>query len=134
MSSVAAGPFDVSLKPLTPHDQAPDARVARKSLDKIYRGDLDATSVGEMLSAGTPVAGSAAYVAIERVTGTLAGRSGSFMLYHTATMTRGAPDLRIGVVPDSGTGELAGIDGTMHIDIADGKHSYRFEYRIAGSP
>ena len=72
--------------------------------------------------------------AIERVTGTLAGRAGSFMLHHTATMTRGALDLRIAVVPDSGTGELAGIDGTMHIDIAGGTHSYRFDYRIAGSP
>ena len=134
MPTLAAGPFDVAIKPLTPYDQAPDARIGRMSLDKTYRGELDATAVGEMLSVGTATAGSAAYVAIERVTGTLAGRHGSFALYHTATMTRGAPDLRIAVVPDSGTGELAGIAGTMHIDIGDGKHSYRFEYRIAGNP
>jgi hypothetical protein len=134
MAAVAAGPFDVSLKPLTPYDAAPDARIGRMSLDKTYRGDLEATSIGEMLSAATATAGSAAYVALERVTGTLGGRRGSFVLYHRATMTRGAPDLRIAVVPDSGTGELAGLAGTMHIDIADGKHSYRFEYQFADTP
>ncbi|HSC30375.1 MAG TPA: DUF3224 domain-containing protein [Gemmatimonadaceae bacterium] len=131
MSTIAAGPFEVSLKPLTPYDQAPGSRIARMSLDKRYRGDLEATSVGEMLSAGTAVSGSAAYVAIERVTGTLDGRDGSFALSHIASMTRGAPDLRISVVPDSGTDGLAGISGTMQIDISGGKHSYRFEYRLA---
>lgn len=134
MSTVAAGPFEVSLEPLTPYDQTQGARIARMSLDKTYRGDLEATSIGEMLSAGSAVPGSAAYVAIERVTGTLAGRSGSFALYHTATMTRGAPDLRIAVVPDSGTGDLTGIAGTMRIDIAGGMHSYQFEYQLADHP
>ena len=130
MPSVAAGPFDVSLKPLVPYDQAPGAGIGRMSIDKIYRGDLDATSVGEMVAAHTAVPGSAVYVAIERVTGALGGRSGSFVLYHTATLTRGAPDLRITVCPDSGTGELAGLTGAMHVDIAEGAHSYRFEYTI----
>ncbi len=130
MATVAVGPFDVSLKPLAPYDQAPGAGVGRMSIDKTYRGDLDATGVGEMVTAGTAVPGSAAYVAIERVTGQLGGRAGSFVLYHTATLTRGSPDLRIAVCPDSGTGELAGLTGTMHIDITQGKHSYRFEYAI----
>lgn len=130
MPTAAVGPFDVSIKPLVPYDQAPNAGVGRLSIDKTYRGDLEATGVGEMLSAGTAVPTSAAYVAIERVSGTLGGRAGSFVLYHTATMTRGVPDLRIAVVPDSGTGELAGLAGTMHVDIAGGAHSYRFDYTI----
>jgi hypothetical protein len=132
MPCVAAGPFDVSLEPLVPYDQGPGAAVGRMSIDKTYRGDLDATGVGEMVAAQTAVPGSAVYVAIERVTGTLGGRSGSFVLYHTATLTRGAPDLRIAVCPDSGTGELAGLTGAMHVDSAEGKHSYRFEYTIGG--
>lgn len=132
MPCVAAGPFDVSLEPLVPYDQGPGAAVGRMSIDKTYRGDLDATGVGEMVAAHTAVPGSAVYVAIERVTGTLGGRSGSFVLYHTATLTRGAPDLRIAVCPDSGTGELVGLTGAMHVDSAEGKHSYRFEYTIGG--
>ncbi len=84
-----------------------------------------------MLTGGTDVKGSAGYVAIERVTGTLHGKSGSFILQHSGTLTRGAPQLTITVVPDSGTGELAGLAGTMMIIIADGKHSYEFEYTLA---
>lgn len=132
MSTVAAGPFDVSLKPLVPYDQAPGAGVGRMSIDKTFRGDLVATSIGEMVAAHTAVPGSAAYVAIERVTGTLGGRTGSFVLYHTATLTRGTSELRIAVCPDSGTGELLGLAGAMHVDIAEGQHSYRFEYTIGG--
>ena len=112
-------------------DQAEGATLGRMSIDKQFHGDLEATSKGEMLTAGTGVKGSAGYVAIERVTGTLHGRSGSFVLQHSGTMTRGAPQLTITVVPDSGTGELAGLAGRMTIEIADGKHSYDFEYTLA---
>jgi hypothetical protein len=102
------------------------------SIDKVFHGDLQATSTGEMLTAGTDVEGSAGYVAIERVIGTLHGRSGSFALQHSGLMTRGAPQLTITVVPDSGAGQLAGLAGTMGITItADGTHSYDFEYTLA---
>ena len=105
------------------------------SIDKQFHGDLEGTSQGQMLAAGTSVKGSAGYVAIEKVTGTLRGRSGSFVLQHSGTMTRGAPQLLITVVPDSGTDQLAGLTGKMNIIIAaDGKHSYEFEYTIAGNP
>jgi hypothetical protein len=101
------------------------------SLDKQFHGDLEATSKGEMLTAGTGVPGSAGYVAIERVDGTLHGRGGTFVLQHSGTMTRGAPQLTITVVPDSGAGQLAGLAGRMAITIADGKHTYDFEYTLA---
>jgi hypothetical protein len=126
----ARGSFDVSLKPLDPYNQSPEAAFGRRSIDKQFHGELQATSQGEMLSAGTPTQGSAGYVAIERVTGALAGRSGGFTLQHNATMNRGAPSLNIIVVPDSGTGQLTGLSGTMNIIIADGKHSYDFEYSL----
>ena len=100
------------------------------TIDKQYHGDLEGTGKGQMLTAGTPVKGSGAYVAIEKVAGTLKGRSGSFALQHSGTMTQGAPHLAITVVPDSGTGELKGIAGKMDIKIADGKHSYDFEYTL----
>ena len=100
------------------------------SIDKTFSGDLDATSQGEMISAGTEVQGSAGYVALERVTGTLAGRVGSFVLQHSGILNRGNPDLQITVVPDSGTGELIGLSGEMTIDVADGKHSYEFEFTL----
>jgi len=100
------------------------------SIDKDFSGDLTATSKGEMLSAGTAAKGSAVYVAVERVTGTLAGRSGSFILHHTGIMARGVPDLTIRVVPDSGTDQLVGLSGYMTILIADGKHSYTFDFSL----
>jgi hypothetical protein len=103
------------------------------AIDKRFHGDLDATSEGEMLSAGTAVQGSAGYVAIERVSGTLHGRAGTFVLQHSGTMARGAQQLTIAVVPDSGTEQLEGLSGTMAIQIADGKHSYEFRYSLAGS-
>lgn len=128
MSQHASGPFEVKLMP----QQEPDATLARMILDKQFHGGLEAAGKGEMLSAGTAVKGSAGYVAIEKVSGTLNGRKGTFILQHNATMTRGAPQLSITVVPDSGTGELAGITGSMTIDIApDGKHSYDFDYALA---
>jgi hypothetical protein len=102
------------------------------SIDKQFQGNLEAASYGQMLTAVTGVKGSAGYVAIEQVTGSLHGRSGAFVLQHSGTMTRGAPQLTVSVVPDSGTGELLGLTGTMTITIADGKHSYDFEYTLAG--
>ena len=108
--------------------------LGRMSIDKRYRGDLEGTSKGEMLTAGTAVKGSAGYVAIERVSGTLHGRRGTFLLQHSGTMTRGAPHLVVAVVPDSGTGELEGLTGTMTIDIRDGAHYYALAYALPGAP
>jgi hypothetical protein len=125
----ASGTFEVKLNPLETSSPQ-DANFGRLSMDKQYHGDLEGTGKGEMLSTGTAVQGSAGYVAMERVAGTLHGRSGSFALQHSGTMTRGAPSLTITVVPDSGTGELAGITGTLLIHIADGKHSYDFDYTL----
>ncbi len=130
MTKHAHGPFDVKLNPLDAYNKTEGSNLARMSIDKQFHGDLEATSKGEMLSAMGGVKGSAGYVAIEKVTGTLHGRSGSFILQHNATMTRGEPSLNIIVVPDSGTGELVGLTGTMNIIIADGKHSYEFEYAL----
>jgi hypothetical protein len=130
----ASGTFDVKLSPLTTSDTTEGSPLARMSIDKQLHGDLEATSKGEMLAAGTAVKGSAGYVAIERVTGTLHGRTGSFVLQHSATMTRNTPELSITVVPDSGTGELVGLAGKMLITITNGKHSYEFEYTLAGAP
>ena len=103
------------------------------TIDKQFHGDLEATSKGQMLTAGTGVKGSAGYVAIEKVSGVLHGRSGTFVLQHTGTMTRGTPQLTITVVPDSGTDQLVGLSGKMTIKIADGKHSYEFEYTLPES-
>ena len=127
----ASGTFDVKLNPLLPYNNTTEgAKLGRMSIDKHFHGDLAATSQGEMLSAMTETNGSAGYVAIERVSGKLHGRSGSFVLQHNATMTRGEPYLNIIVVPDSGSGELAGLSGTMNIIIADGRHSYEFTYEL----
>ena len=101
------------------------------SIEKQLHGDLEATSQGEMLSYMTNTQGSAAYVAIEKVTGTLGGRKGSFVLQHNATMNRGTPQLSITVVPDSGTGELTGLSGRMEIQIVEGKHFYELEFELA---
>ena len=126
----AAGAFDVKVEAQGEPDKAGGSTLGRYSLDKQYHGDLEATAKGTMLTAGTDVKGSAGYVAMERVTGTLQGRSGSFVLQHTATMTRGEPQLSITVVPDSGSGQLAGLTGKMTIIIAAGKHSYEFDYTL----
>jgi hypothetical protein len=126
----AHGSFEVKIAPLTTYENAEGSPLGRLSIDKQFRGDLEATSKGEMLSAGGQVKGSAGYVAIERVRGTLHGRSGSFVLQHSGTMTRGAPHLTVAVVPDSGTDELSGLAGTMDIIIEPGKHLYEFEYTL----
>jgi len=123
----AAGSFEVKLSP----EAGPDAPVGRFVLAKQYHGNLEATATGEMLTATTATKGSAGYVAIEKVTGRLAGRTGTFHLQHTGVMNRGAPSLTITVVPDSGTGELTGLAGTMDIQIApDGAHRYEFNYAL----
>jgi hypothetical protein len=129
MTNHASGTFEVKLTPQD--DKIGDATLGRMTIDKQFHGDIEAVSKGQMLTAGTAVNGSAGYVAIERVSGTLHGRSGSFTLMHNATMTRGEPQLTITVVPDSGTEQLAGLMGKMMITIAGGKHSYDFEYTIA---
>lgn len=129
----ASGPFEVKVNPLPAYNDAEGAMLGRMSLDKQFHGDLEATSKGEMLTAGTNVKGSAGYVAIERVSGTLHGRSGTFVLQHIGAMNRGEPQMTITVVPDSGTGQLVGLAGKMAINIADGKHSYDFEYTLAGT-
>ncbi len=126
----ASGPFDVKLAAQGTPDKADGSTLARMSIDKHYHGDLEAIAKGEMLTAGTEVQGSAGYVAIERVTGTLKGRSGSFVLQHSATLTRGVPVQNITVVPDSGSGQLTGITGKLTVIIEGGKHSYEFEYSL----
>lgn len=136
MTQRARGPFDVKLspQPLALEDEGEGAARGRMSIDKLFHGDLEARSKGEMLSAMTGTQGSAGYVAIEKVSGMLGGRSGTFVLQHMATMTRGEPHLHIIVVPDSGTGELAGLSGTMKIVIAEGgKHFYEFDYELPES-
>jgi uncharacterized protein DUF3224 len=130
----AIGTFEVKLAPLPTGDETGSEGLGRMSLDKRFHGDLEATSRGQMLTAGTDVPGSAGYVAMERVSGKLHGRSGTFALQHSGTMTRGAPQLTITVVPDSGTGELTGLAGRMAIIIADGKHSYELDYTLADVP
>ena len=129
----ASGTFEVKLNPQAPEDKVGDPTVGRMSIDKQFRGDLEATSKGQMLVAGTDVKDSAGYVAMERITGTLHGHKGTFALQHSGTMTRGTPQLSVTVVPDSGTAELVGLAGKMMINIVDGKHFYEFEYTLAQS-
>jgi hypothetical protein len=128
MSNHATGEFEVKM---TPQPQDDKAAVGRFSLDKQFHGDLEGTSTGEMLAVSSAVSGSAGYVAMEVVNGTLQGRSGSFALQHSGTMNRGAAELSVTVVPDSGTDQLTGLSGRMNIIIADGKHSYEFDYALA---
>ena len=118
VSKHATGPFDVKTTPQSAEDKSETPL------------GLDGTGVGEMLTAGSPVKGSGAYVAIERVSGTLQGRTGTFVLQHTGTMNHGVPQLSITIVPDSGTGELTGISGKLNITISEGKHTYDLEYSL----
>jgi len=123
----AKGTFDVKMAPQT-DDKVGDPTVGRMALDKQFHGDLEGTSKGQMLAVSTDVPGSAGYVAMERVNGSLHGRNGTFALQHNGVMTRGEPELSITVVPDSGTGELSELAGKMTINIVDGKHFYELEY------
>lgn len=126
----ASGPFEVKLVPQSAASGIEQANLGRQTINKQFHGDLEATSLGEMLSAMGNVQGSAGYVAIERVTGTLHGKRGSFVLQHTGTMNRGVPQLSITVVPDSGTDELTGLTGSMQIQIEQGRHAYIFDYDV----
>jgi hypothetical protein len=125
----ATGTFEVKLTPQPPEDKA-DASLGRMTIDKQFHGDIEGTSKGQMLTGMAPVKGSGGYVAIERVEGTLKGRTGRFILQHTGTMSHGAYQLSVTVVPDSGTGQLEGLTGSMNIIITDGKHSYDFAYTL----
>ena len=132
MTNRASGTFEVKL---SPQDQGADMPVGRMSIDKQFAGDLAGTSKGQMLMASSgSVKDSAGYVAIEKVTGTLNGRRGSFYLQHNGVMTRGVGELTITVIPDSGTEQLVGLRGKMNIIIAEGKHSYEFEYTLGDQP
>ncbi|MCC6348413.1 MAG: DUF3224 domain-containing protein [Candidatus Eisenbacteria bacterium] len=130
MTARATGPFEVKLAPLALSEVAAESGLGRMSLDKVFHGDLEATSTGEMLSAMGNVQGSGSYVALERVIGTLHGRHGTFALLHRGTMTRGAQALSVTVVPDSGTGQLEGLAGSMEIVIEDRAHSYVLDYTL----
>ena len=150
MPTHATGTFEVKLT-LQPLDATADAKApdkapdksndkaeplpfARMSIDKQFHGGLEASAKGQMLTAGPDANGSAAYVAIERITGTLNGRTGSFILQHSGTLTRGAPQQSVTIVPDSGTGQLVGIAGKMTGTIDAGKHSYDLEYTLPAAP
>jgi hypothetical protein len=132
MTHTAKGTFDVKLTP-QPSDDKSETPLGRMTLEKQFHGDLEGTSKGEMLTAATTMKGSGAYVAVERVEGTLQGRRGTFQLYHTGVMTRGAPELSVTIVPDSGTGELTGISGKLKIQIDAGKHFYELDYALPES-
>ena len=133
--NIAVGTFEVTMNPEPPYDSNDGATIGRVSIKKQFAGDLQASSTVEMIGARSVlVKGSAGYVAIERVTGSLHGKSGSFVLQHSGTMKRGKGELSVSVVPDSGTGELKGLSGRMTIEISDGNHSYAFEYAVEDAP
>lgn len=132
MTTLARGSFDVTIEPATQEELSDGTSLGRLSLAKKFHGDLEASGKGEMLTATTAVEGSAGYVAMERVDGTLHGRQGSFVLQHVGTMARGEQHLTVTVVPDSGTGELEGLEGTLDITIDDdGNHFYELDYTLA---
>ncbi|MEQ1537987.1 MAG: DUF3224 domain-containing protein [Sphingorhabdus sp.] len=122
----AAGEFEVKLNPVSSADEP----VMRMSLDKQFHGDLEAHSIGQMMAGGNEANGARVYVALETVTGSLKGKSGSFVLAHRGTMTKDAQTLSVIIVPETGTGELAGIKGELGIDIRDGKHFYTLDYTL----
>ncbi len=130
MKRRANGTFEVKLIPQPADEYFDTTTLSRLTLDKEFKGDLEGTSKGQMLSAMTPIRNSAGYVAIERVTGSLQGRTGGFILQHSGTMNRGAQSLVVSIVPDSGTGALEGINGTMTIDLSGGKHAYTLDYTL----
>ena len=135
MTHHASGPFEVKVTPQKPDTQiARTANLGRLTIDKRFHGDLEANAKGEMLATQSDVKGSAGYVALERVTGKLQGRSGSFVLQHSGTMTPGGTHLAITVVPDSGTGQLAGIAGSLTIKVDHGQHSYELDYSLPATP
>ncbi len=124
------GTFEVKMSAEPPFDTADGVTLGRASFDKQFFGPLTATSKVQMLAARTPIADSAGYVAIERITGAIDGKNGSFVAVHMGLADRGKRTLKIHVVPDSGTGELVGMSGTMSIEITDGKHIYELDYTL----
>lgn len=130
MKSHATGTFEVKLNPLDLNEVGDGETRGRISINKTFHGDLQASSIGEMLSAMTEVKGSAGYVAMERVVGTLQGRQGSFVLQHSGSMNRGEASLSVTVVADSGTGALLGLRGSMNINIREGVHCYGLDYSL----
>lgn len=130
MTSLASGSFDVKITPDSPGEREGRTPVGRMLIDKQYRGPLVGSGQGDMLTAGNPASGTAAYVALEHVTGTLDGKQGGFVLQHAGTMQAGAQQLTINIVPGSGTGELSGITGTCKIDIVKGDHFYEIAYSL----
>ena len=126
----ASGTFEVKITPV----EGGDNPIGVMVIDKTFHGDLEGKSAGQMLAVRTAVPGSAGYVAMERVEGRLAGRTGSFALQHSGTMDKGAQSLSVTVVPDSGTGDLAGLTGTMNIVIDGGRHDYTFRYSLPTRP
>ena len=126
----ARGTFEVQVKPVAGDEYADGATMGRMTLDKQFSGDLEGTGKGQMITGMGSVKGSAAYSAIDRITGTVHGRHGSFIIQHTGIMTRGAPSLVITIVPDSGTEQLAGISGTLEINVEGKVHSYVLSYTL----
>jgi hypothetical protein len=130
VTTSARGTFDVQLHAMPMEDITKDSMLGRMSIDKQYHGELDGVAKGQMLTIGTPTGGSAVYVAVERITATLGGKRGSFAVHHTGIVSRGMQQLTITVAPDSGTGELKGITGTLVIEVKDGEHLYDLEYNL----
>jgi hypothetical protein len=128
---LASGSFEVKTIPQPPEEAAGGEAIGRLLLDKQFHGDLEAKSIGTMLGARSAVAGSAGYVAIEKITGSLHGRAGSFLLQHYGLMTRGAREQTVTIIPDSGTEALSGLSGKMMIEVEKGAHTYRLEYELA---
>jgi hypothetical protein len=126
----AQGTFDVTITRNPEVDAADGVQLGQATIQKQFHGELNGSSLGRMLTAGSSQPGSAGYVAIERVTGSLGGKRGSFALQHIGTMDRGTPSLEVRVVPDTGTAELTGLRGSLRIDIVEGKHLYDFEYTL----
>lgn len=126
----ATGSFSVSMTPQEEHEVSNGIKLGRLLVEKVFEGDLVAKSTGTMLTGMTPTQGSAGYVLIEHVTGTLHGKEGSFLLQHSGLMDNGRPSLTITIIPDSGTGELTGIHGELHLDLSSGTHAYTLKYNL----
>ena len=126
----AVGTFDVKMTPQVSGASSGDVSISKMSIEKQFHGAIEGNSKGEMLASMGAVQGSAGYVAMERFTGTLDGRAGSFVLQHNGTLNRGVPALSVNIVPDSGTEQLSGLSGSMKIDVIDGTHHYEFTYKF----
>lgn len=127
----ARGPMDVNMEAEPPFLEQDGLRLNRNVVRKEFSGDMIGTSEAQMIAAFTGTPGSAGYVAIEHFTGSVSGKSGSFVLQHSGVMNKGDARLTVTIVPDSGSGELAGISGTLEIDNDQGKHSYILDYELS---